>query len=151
MENYVLEFRLKFEKIKDTIDVSKKKYYHFRSVSNFLLYLDMLTNEKEKYFSLEKLNNYFSYIENNEIDDVHESLALFNNFLKPIGELFEKRFGFFVMIKPWIMNFWIIVFLLIFWYIQNTFLFIFFLLILSLFFFYLGFKIKKKKVYAFMW
>lgn len=151
MDNIIWDITLKVENLKKEIEGNKKKYYHFRSVSNFLFYTEMLNNKEDKAFVVEKLNGFTTYIENNRIDNVHDSLAMFKEYLKPIGEFYEKEFGFFVMIKPWILNIWIILFLIVFWVLQNRFYFIIFLIPVTLFCFYLAVKVYKKKVYAFMW
>lgn len=113
--------------------------------------MEMLNKKEDKAFVVAKLNVFTNYIENNRIDNVYESLAMFKEYLKPIGEFYEKEFGFFVMIKPWILNIWITLFLIFFWFLQNKFYFVIFLISVTLFWFYLVVKIYRKKVYAFMW
>jgi hypothetical protein len=151
MTNTISDIKFQIENLKNNISKSNRKFYHFRSVSNFLFYFDKVNNKEDRDFITEKLNGFLIYIGNNNVENVHQSLTLFNEYLKPIGELFEKIFHFFVMIEPWILNIGIGFVFIIFWLTNSITYFLIFLFPLSLFCFYLGVKVYKRKVYAFMW
>lgn len=151
MQNKILDIGDKLENIKKEIPNDKKKYYHFRSVFNFIHHISLLSNVDSQDFVVEKLSGFVNYIESNKIDDVYDSLKLYNKYIKPIGELYELELGFFIMIKPWILNISILFLVILLYLINNIFFSVLSLCLLSIFCFYLGNKVYKKKVYSFMW
>ena len=150
MDKKVLSINSKLENLKYRIQKDKKKFYHFRSISNFLYHINdkKLSNQNLVIGNLLEL---MDFLESNNIDSIHDSLTVFNRFLKPIGELYEKDLGFFIFMKPWILNIWISILLVFFYMIGNKIYLTIFLIALFIFFIYWGYKVYKRKVYAFMW
>lgn len=151
MQSDFININLRLDSLTKTIVKEKRKYYHLKSIFNFLLYLPLIKNPTTQRFVIEKLDNYFDYVETQSIEGIHESLDVFNKFIKPVGEIYETEFGFFIMIKPWILNISIIILGLILYSFHNRILFIIFGAITALGCFYLGGKFYKNKTYAFMW
>jgi len=147
MYNEILSIKYKIENLKFKIPKEKKKYYHFRSIDNFIYHINnkKLSNKK---FVINKLLEFIEFL---EINTIHDSLIIFNNFLKPVGDLYEKNLNFFIMARPWILNIWICILGAFFLMLKNNVYVNFFVLVLFLFCIYLAYKVYKKKVYAFMW
>ena len=150
MDNEMSSLNLRLDELRNRIASNKKKYYHLRSISNFIYHINSQKLIDRK-FVLDKLREFMDFLESNQIDDIHDSLIVFNTFLRPIGELYERDLGFFVMIKPWILNIWVLFFLLVVSFFDKKIYFLYFFILLSIFAIYMARKIYGRKVYAFMW
>lgn len=71
-----------------------RRYYHFRSVRNFIKYYDELNEGKKKREVYEALIEYLDYIAEHDISDRNSSYDLYKHYLHPIGWYYVKRFGF---------------------------------------------------------
>ena len=131
--------------------LNKKKYYHYRSIDNFLFYLDQIENkdEKEKIFSI--LYEYLEILKTTIIDR-GESITLFNKYIRPVGKFYEKSFHFMPVFGVLAAGFWILLFSLIQYMFKLTPLFyLFTVLPILLYYLYCLRKTLDKKVYGLMW
>lgn len=145
------ELMIKLVTLEREVPKSRRKYYHFRSIYNFLFHIHNLNDVYEQDLVIKNINEFILSVEKEKIDNIQDSLAAFNKFIKPIGEIYERKLDFFVMIKPWILTIWIVFTFLLVYLLKNTLLLILYFLFLSALCFYLGNKYSRRKLYAFMW
>lgn len=130
----------------------KRKYYHHRSIENFIHFFNKVSSvqEREKIFFI--LNEYLDAVKQEPVEDASASLDLFNEYIRPIGKIYEEDFDFMPMINLWVICFWIAVAFLAIYTFNLS--FIFYLITgIPLLAYYL-FVLKKrisKKVYGCMW
>ena len=130
-----------------------KRFYHLRSVENFIYHIDKIhsQSEREKMYDLlmtyfEASNQYSHYI------TIEDSLVLFNKYLKPIGKYYSDNHGFWIFVKPWIIIVWIMIFFIsMILFNVDRIVYVFFVLILSIYLCYIAKKFIQKKVYSFLW
>lgn len=86
-----------------------ERFYHVQSTANFISFIDKLnnTNERERVYLL--LNNYLDVVQQEPVEDAAMSMELFNEFIRPVGRLYEDEFAFMPMINLWVICFWIVV------------------------------------------
>ena len=72
----------------------KSKYYHLRSLNNFIENFDNIKdyNDKEKAFEL--LDNCLNYSIDNEINNLNECKIIYKEFIVNIGKLYKKNMNF---------------------------------------------------------
>jgi hypothetical protein len=130
----------------------KLKYYHYRSVNNFIFHLNNIKNEtdKEKIYLL--INEYLDIIKNEPNPDRNVAINFFENYVRPVGKYYEDDFNFVPMFSLWIASFWIITFLFI-EYIFNLPFVVMFMTGFLIFIYYIYILVKRmnNKVYGFMW
>ena len=87
--------------IKESFDKSALRYVHFRSIENFILYIDDIKNMYDKSKIENYINEYFYEIKNTDglITDEF-SYYLYKNFISKIGIYFQKHLGFRVITRP---------------------------------------------------
>jgi hypothetical protein len=139
-------------KLNDLIaqDICSEKYCHLKSVSNFIYSYDKINaTEKERVFLL--LDNYLEIIKEQPAFDATSSLELFNEFIRPIGVLYQETLSFMPMINLWVVGFWLFV-LFIGLYIFHVPIVGYFIAGIPIFSYYMYVFIKRvnKKVYGFM-
>lgn len=140
----------KYKSLSDAVPVDLRKYYHLNSVLNFCLAYDQLKSNRTEVY--ERLCNYFDLVKGQNVANVTESLELFNSQIKPLGEIFENQLGFVVFVKPWILSIWSIFTFTIVYALKS-----YLPLLSAISLLYLGYtirlavKVKKRKVYAFLW
>lgn len=80
-------------------NISKKKYYHLETVSNFILYFSSIKDRARKAEIHKNLTDYLILI--NEIDQIDHKMGktLFDQFLLPTSKLYSIYSGFFVYPK----------------------------------------------------
>jgi len=130
-----------------------KKYYHLNSISNFFFHFDALRDEESKQFVLDSLTACFSYYEEHSINNVRESMQLFQQYLIPVGKIYQQQLGFFVFTKPAPMLLIITSgYAIAYFVFKNDPIFIIPYSVLILTFIgYSGFKFSHRKLYAFCW
>lgn len=151
MINHIEDLDLKLKEILQKVD-SNKKYYHYRTINNFIFFMKeiKLTNEREKiYFSL---NKYLEVVNENPLEDASDSLQIFHNHIRPIGKLYEDFFGFVPMINLSTIAFWYGILALLLYVINAGFLFyIITATPLAAYYSFISFKRINKKVYGYMY
>lgn len=129
----------------------KRRYYHAKSIRNFIFHYKDLRNlaDRERIYYL--INSYFEFCSSNVISNIYDSLKVYNDFIKPIGEYYCDHLGFIVFVKPWIMIFnWCV--LLIGCYLADANHLIFQIIFCTgvLYSIYIINKFRQKKVFAFL-
>ena len=129
-----------------------KRFYHFRSIQNFIHFFDDLESVqlKEKVYST--LMEYLDIVNKEPIEDIHQCTELFDQYIRSIGNLYERAFGFAPVLSLWVFVFWSIVLFSVL-YIFNLSIILYFIIgiIVLCYYFYLLKKKRDKKVYGFKW
>lgn len=129
-----------------------KRFYHLRSIENFIYFLDVIedTQLKEKVYLI--LIEYFDVVKNEPIQDIHHCTKLFDEYIRPIGSVYEENVGFMPMIHAWVIIFWgVLLFVILYMFSLPL---VFYYLIGGGLLFYYGYVFKKRlqqKVYGFKW
>jgi hypothetical protein len=132
---------------------ANKKYYHLNSISNFFFHFDSLKDDISKQLVMDSLTACFKYYEEHAIGNVKQSMDVFQQFLIPVGKIYQKQVGFFVFTKPSVMLLLIASGYAVDYFVfknNPVFLTTYTILILS-FIGYSGFKFSQRKLYAFCW
>jgi hypothetical protein len=129
-----------------------KRFYHFRSIQNFIHFFDDpgSIQLKENVYSI--LMEYLEIVKKEPIKDIHQCTNLFDEYLRPVGNLYEDVLGFMPIIRFWVIFFWCI-FLFGVLYMFNLSI-IFYCIIGIIFSSYYLYNFKKrieKKVYGLKW
>lgn len=146
------EIRDSFLEIKIKVNKEYQKFYHLNSIDCFLVNFYLIKDEEQKRKVLESLTECVNYYQNFKVDSISQSLKIFNEYLKPVGIIYEKEAGFWVLIKSWILFLYITIANFSIYFLSNK--NIYFIIansILLLFCAYLAKKYNSKKLYAFMW
>lgn len=129
-----------------------KRFYHFRSIQNFIHFFDELESIqlKEKVYST--LMEYLDIVNKDPIEDIHQCTQLFDQYIRPVGNLYEETFGFMPVMSLWVIIFCCIALFSIL-YIFNLSLILYFVIgvIVLCYYFYLLKKKMDKKVYGLKW
>ncbi len=129
-----------------------KKYYHFHSMQNFIYFFDDLESAQVKgkvYFSLME---YLDIVNKEPIENIHQCTELFDQYIKPVGNLYERTFGFMPVMSLWVIAFWCIALFGIL-YIFNSPVLVYLVIgiVILCYYFYLLKKKMNKKVYGLKW
>ena len=128
------------------------KYYHFKSVQNFIYHLNKLNDKDIVIKVCIILNEYLDSVKDAPITDRMISLELFEEFIRPVGNIYERNAGFMPMLRSWVVFFWIVFFFLILYVFSVP--PVFFSLVATSVVIYYIYIIRKRidhKVYGFMW
>ena len=128
-----------------------KRFYHFRSIQNFISSFDKLgSDQKQKVYST--LIEYLQKIKQEPIEDMHQSTTLFDEYIRPVGNLYEKNLGFMPMMSVWVICFWVIVLFGIMFIFRLSIIFYCVIgILLASYYIYLLKKRTEKKVYGLKW
>jgi len=135
----------------NNIPNEKWRYFHKKSVENFIYYLPNIKGRNEKQELTEILEGYLTDIEaEHDIIDMHLSEYLFNTYIGKVAPIFEYRLGFVpVPAKKALLVLLPILFFFLWLAYSKIYLFIIFVLILFAFLKMKGLKKAKGKVYGF--
>ena len=129
-----------------------KRFYHLRSIQNFIHFFDELENIqlKEKVYSI--LIEYLEVVKKEPVEDIQHSTALFDEYIRPVGNLYEKTLGFMPMISSWVIIFWCICLFGVVYIFNLSVIFYYIIgLFLSSYYFYILKKRAENKVYGLKW
>ena len=148
-------FKMKEEinQLAKNLSSSDKKYYHLRSIKNFLYNFDELADAESKQYVKGLLTECIDYYQCHSISNIFESLDVFQKYLKPVGQVYERQLNFSIMIKPWLFTLYVLIGVLFVYIVfdNDPVAIIIFLLIMLSFVIYFGLKFSKRKLYAFLW
>lgn len=130
----------------------KLKYYHYKTIKNYIFYLDKIPNKEDKEKIFEILNEYLELIKNEPNPTRDLAIEYFQNYIQPVSRFYENYFDFAPMLNLWIAIYWILIicgieYMLHFY---SLVIMITCLLIFS-YFLFIHFNKLKRKVYGFMW
>jgi len=146
------ELNTAFMKI-NAIHLVNRRYCHFNSIKNFILYFEQLEEGKKKDEIYLLLKDYLYNIENVQITDRNMSLEMYNKYIQPIGQYYHKRLGF-TLFTRWSTNIIIILlanFLLVTMFKFNLYVIFIIVLLDSVYLYKMIQKQVQKKTYGFMW
>jgi hypothetical protein len=149
----ILKMREEISLLTKNLPSSYKKYYHLKSIENFLYNFDKLSDEESKQYVKDLLAECIDYYQCHSISNVFESLDIFQKYLKPVGQVYERQLNFSITIKPWLFTLYVLIGFLFVYLVfdNNPVAIIIFLLIMLSFVIYFGLKFSKHKLYAFLW
>lgn len=102
-----LPLQTRFTEIKESYSAENYKYIHVKTIDNFLFHADSFMNHhKEEIHNT--LNEYLEIIGTTQIDNIAESLQLFNKYIRPLTNLFTDLRGFHMASRLWIKLSWTI-------------------------------------------
>jgi hypothetical protein len=132
---------------------ANKKYYHLNSIGNFFFHFDNLRDDESKQFVIDSLTACFAYYEEHRIDNISDSMKTFQQYLIPVGKIYQKQLGFFVFTKPPMMLLLITSGYSISYFVfkNNLIFFTTYTILVLAFIGYSGFKFSQRKLYAFCW
>lgn len=106
--------------MKDSVELLKKynavllcirdneiSHFHLKSVKNFITYLNEINDITLKTKIATDLYSYLDLLETNSYSR-DDSKVLFEQYIYPIGKIYERTLNFSIKIKLWIMLGWII-------------------------------------------
>ena len=142
----------RFKEIKDLYSKKNYKYIHVRTVDNFLAHSDNILIKHCKQEIFKTLTEYFDVISSKQINNITESLELFNKYIRPLTNLFSELRGFHMATKLWIMILWTLPFFILLYFLKSSIYFYIGLgaLIILLMIRQLYLK-RKKKTFGFMY
>lgn len=130
----------------------KERFYHFRSIQNFIYFFDDLESSQLKEKTYLILIEYLDLVKNEPIEDIHQCTALFDEYIKPVGSLYESAFGFMPAISLWVLIFWgIFLFGVLYMFNLSIIFYCIIGILLSGYYFYFLNKKLGKKVYGLEW
>ncbi len=90
----------KYNSLIEVLNPKQKRYIHFKSLKNFILYLPELKVKEDKQNSEKKIIDYLEIIEQN-IDEINGAFTtdLYTNYIYPLGNTY-KKIGFKKIISP---------------------------------------------------
>jgi hypothetical protein len=132
---------------------ANKKYYHLNSISNFFFHFNDLRDDESKQFVMDSLTACLAYYESHAINTIKESMDIFQQYLIPVGKIYQKQLGFFVFTKPAMMLLFMATGYAISYFVfkNNIVFFATYSILVLLFICYSGFKFSQRKMYAFCW
>ena len=98
----------RFNKIKSLYAGRTQKYIHVKTVDNFLSHSDNFFMKEHRQQIFKLLTDYFDVIESKQINNITESLELFNRYIKPLANLFSELRGFHMAVRLWIILLWLL-------------------------------------------
>ena len=138
-------------KIFANIQKSKWRYYHKKSVENFIFYLSKVKGKSEKDELAQIITNYLDEIDNEvEEVDMELSMYLYNQYLNKLASKFQWRLGFVPIfpVKSLIVLIPALTIILVLAY-SSKYFFYTLLFFLSLYIVRLIIKMRKRKIYGF--
>ena len=149
MDFIILQNR--FKEIKDFYSTKNYKYIHVKTVDNFLAQSDNSFMKHHKQEIFKTLTEYFNIIDSKQIDNITESLKLFNRYIRPLTILFSDFRGFHMATRLWIILLWALPFFILLYFFNASIYFyiglaaLIILLVARQFYF-----LNQKKTYGFM-
>lgn len=81
---------------------SDRKYCHLRSVANFINHFDEITSDHKRLIVYNLLNEYMDCLSTNEVSSWDDAKQLFDNYIIPVGLIYNKEAGFKMLISPFL-------------------------------------------------
>ena len=86
--------KLKLDSVSEKIPKNQWKYFHKRSIRNFILGIELIEGKTERENTAQILIKCLNDIEGNFEPNIDYSIYLFNNYLKYIVPEYQNRLGF---------------------------------------------------------
>jgi hypothetical protein len=141
----------RFKEIKSFYSRENYKYIHVKTVGNFLTHSEKFFMKQHKQEIFKTLTEYFDIINSKQIDNITESLELFNKYIRPLTNLFSDLRGFHMASRFWIMLLWTLPFFGLLYFLNAS--VYFYVVLASLIILIVARQVyfmKQKKTYGFM-
>ena len=89
-----LTLQNRFKQIKELYSSDRLKYIHIKSIDNFLFYADSFYMNHHKEEIHKTLSEYFDIISSTQVNNIRDSLQLFNKYIIPLTDLYKDLKGF---------------------------------------------------------
>lgn len=131
-------------------EVGNGKYYHMKSINNFIKYLGEFGSTHYKSKAIDLLNGYFDYVSSNGALTFEDGKYIYYTFIAPLGKIYSWNFKFFIHLDITSIILYIGgLFLLLFLIKVPIFIYLISLIICVVIYLPFHFKKKKSKVYGF--
>jgi hypothetical protein len=140
-----------FKQIKELYSSENYKYIHVKTIDNLLSNADSFFMKSQKEEIYKTLSEYFDIIGSKQIDNVTESLELFNKYIRPLTILYSDLKDFHIAPRPWIIVLWILFSFFMLFFLKAS--FYFYVSLTALIVLLLSrqiYFIRQKKTYGFM-
>lgn len=128
------------------------KYYHYRTIKNYIYYLDKFYTEENREKIFEQINEYLDVLKNEPNPDRKAAIEYFNKYVKPISIYYAESFSFVSMIDFRIALFYMFGLFLLERFLQfSNIAIIISMSLIGVYLLFIFYKKMKKKVYGFMW
>ena len=128
------------------------KYYNLKSVKNFILHFNEISDDESKKIVIKLLGEYLDYISENEIDSLKEAKFLFYEYVYPVGLLYRKHSKFTYFLRPTSLFIYLgFINIFIFFIKENINYFVFFNLLGSIVIYIMYKKSLSTRVFRFDW
>ena len=146
-----LTLQTRFKEIKEYYSTENYKYIHVRTIDNFLFHADYFFMKHHKDEIYKTLTQYFDIISSKQIDNITESLELFNKYIKPLTNLFIDLRDFHLAPRVWIILLWTLLAFVALFLVKASIYFYIGLLVLTILFIARQlYYSNQKKTYGFM-
>jgi hypothetical protein len=143
--------RKRFNKIKEFYSTENYKYIHAKTIDNFLSNADNFFMKRDQQEVYDTLNEYLDRINSSQVDNITESLQLFNQYIRPLTPFFKQLKGFHMAFRFWIVILWTLCLFGLLYLLRVH--FYFYIVLTALIIFFVARQLyydKKKKTYGFM-
>ena len=93
----------RFTEIKKLYPLNKQKYIHANTITNFLTHANEFFMKNDQQEIHKTLSEYFDILNSTKIENVTESLQVFNKYIKPLTLLYSDLRGFHMAIRLWVL------------------------------------------------
>jgi len=91
----------KFQSLVNRYPKNKLKYIHYRTVQNFIFHLDNVSDNFQRDKITKSLTEYIELIDQSSvISNAIDAKELFQQYLEPIGNIYQQQLNFHISIKP---------------------------------------------------
>jgi len=143
--------RKRFNEIKEFYSTENYKYIHAKTIDNFLSNADNFFMKRDQQEVYDILSEYLDRINSYQVDNITESLQLFNQYIRPLTPFFKQLKGFHMAFRFWIVILWTLCLFGLVYLLKVS--FYFYIVLGVLFIFFIARQLyfdKKKKTYGFM-
>ena len=141
----------RFNEIKNFYPPKTIKYIHVRTVDNILAHANSFFMKHNKQEIFKALTEYLDIIGSKQIDNITDSLVLYDKYIRPLTNLFSDLRDFHMALPVWIMTLWLVPFYILLYFLKAS--IYFFVGLAALFILLVARQVyytRQKKTYGFM-
>lgn len=149
--NIIEEVKIKYVYFLTQIP-NKNKFYHLKSIQNFMLGFEEIGSMNVKYGIADILNKYFDYVNDHDVNSKTEGRYIFFTFIEPLGMIYKKKLKFSFLFSLNTIFIYFFLGILIMAIFKILMVYILGIIILGALIFYKIFlQRKSKKIFGFQW
>lgn len=140
----------RFVEIKESYSAENYKYIHVKTIDNFLFHADSFMNHHKEEIH-KTINEYLEIIGSTQINNIADSLQLFNKYIRPLTTLFTDLRGFHMASRLWIKLSWTLLIGILLYLLRASIYFYIVLIVLTIFILARQlYHSRQRKTYGFM-